>query len=172
MGFEKEILADQYVSFTPQVFGGLKIGRKKADRVAENLSFADKVSGSLYGFGGTVNANFKYGKTMRVQPFAGLNIVTSDTKYRFSYTPFNAEKPQMNFDYEEKRAQSYLIGGVRLFDNKQELFSIFTVEYEFARTVNSFTSTAKINGEKVDFTNAPAVDHGAIGASLGFGMMF
>ncbi len=171
-GLEKEFFADKPLSFTAQVFGGVLYGRKKEELAVRNLDLYDKVQGQFYGLGGTLNFNMGWYKKNRAQLFGGLNFVKSKIDYKLEYQPINAVVPKFNIDYAEDGTQAFLVGGCRFFDLKQELYSIFTLEYQVASSFTFNQSAFKINDANAGSATKATVEHIPFAVTLGFGMMF
>lgn len=170
-GVEKEFFADSPLSVTAGLGGGAFFGRNKKDLVVRNLRFRDKVSGSFYSFGGTLNKNFTWIK-LRGQVFGGFNLLKAKTDYKLSYSLINGSPPQINLDYEESSTQSYISAGLRLFDLKNEIFSIFSIEYQVTSSFTFSKSASKVNGSDTSITNPASVDHSPLIFNLGFGLQF
>lgn len=171
VGLEKEIFANQPLSFTLGGGVGAMFGRKKQDFLATDTQVSDKVSGTFYTFGGTANANFMWQK-MRTQVFGGLNIVRSDTKYKLTVHPLSSDATKTNLDYKEDGTQSFITAGMRFFDNKLGLFSIFSLEYEVASTFTSNLDASKVDGASVVVSSPATIEHKPLIINLGFGITF
>lgn len=171
VGLEKEIFENQPISFTLGGGVGGVFGRKKKDFLETDIQVSEKVVGTFYSFGGTVNSNFMWQK-MRTQVFGGLNLVKSDTKYKLRYNSFSSSTPQYNIDYTEDGAQSFLTTGVRFFDSTLGLFSIISLEYEVTSSFTTNVAASKIDGASISIANPASIEHKPLVINLGFGMTF
>jgi len=171
LGIEKEILADQPISFNLGAnFGGM-YGRKKDQLVESNLQFRDRASGIFYGLSGTLNANFMI-KKMRSQVFGGVNLLKTSSDYRLGYYPINSLNPSVEIEYEEDGTVSYLTAGMRFFDNKLGLFSIFAIDYKLASSFNTTISKSKLDQNDISLSNTSSATHDPFILTLGFGLSF
>lgn len=171
VGLEKEFLAEQVVSFNLGVLGGAMYGRKKDELVKTNLQFRDRASGIFYGLSGTINANFMINK-MRSQVFGGVNIIKSNSEYRLGYLPLNSLSPSIEIEYEEDGTVSYLTTGMRFFDYRSGLFSVFAIDYKIASSYNTTILKSKLDGNPLSLSNTSTAIHDPFILSLGFGLMF
>lgn len=172
LGLEKEFFETLPISITPMVGYGFMFGKTKDELTTKNLKYDEKVSGSIMTLGGTVNVNLEVYK-MRTQFFGGLKFVRTETDYKLKYTPISSSTPQINFDYSDEGTQSFLTTGLRFFNPKVGLFSIFALEYAATSSfTNQATDASKIDSIRVQAASPALIDHSPLVLSLGFGMMF
>ncbi|MBY0415641.1 MAG: hypothetical protein K2Q18_15815, partial [Bdellovibrionales bacterium] len=171
IGAEKELLADQVISFTVGGGVGGMFGRSKGDIPTRNLQYRDKASGYSFSALGSLNGNFTIYK-MRSQVFSGFHFLKSNSKFKLAYGPMNAASPAINIDYAEDGTQSFITAGLRFFDVKTELFSIIAIEYELTSSFNTSVDSSKIDKTKIGVTNPSKVEHNPYVVTLGFGMTF
>ena len=173
LGAEKELFYDSLFSFSLNAFGGFEFGRKKKEYATDNLVFRDKAFGYLYGGGASLNANYRV-KKLKVQPFVGLNILMRNVDYKLSYGPLtsSASIASINIDYNMESTEMIGKVGLRVFDEREKLFSIFAVENVVSSSRKINLDAAKVNQGNVSLTKQATFDHASFRFTLGFGMMF
>ena len=173
LGAEKELFYDSLFSFSLNAFGGFEFGRKKKEYATDNLVFRDKAFGYLYGGGASINTNFRV-KKLKVQPFVGMNILMRNVDYKLSYGPLTSSTSvaSINIDYNNEATEMVARAGLRVFDEREKLFSIFAVENVFSASRKINLDAAKVNNGNIDLTTHATFDHASFRFTLGFGMMF
>lgn len=171
IGVEKEFLADKVLSVTIGAGIGGKYGRVSDSLIVKGIQYRERVSGTSYGFGGSLNGNFYINK-MRSQVFGGLQILKSNSLYKITYSPISLTTPATNINYEGDSTQSFLTGGLRFFDEKQALMSFISIDYRVASTFNTKVQKAQVDNASIDLTSNAQITHSPFGFTLGFGLMF
>lgn len=165
--YSRELFTRYFFSLTIGARYGRNLGSTKGTGQTYSLTYRDKISGSRYGAGASLNMNFS-GMGLKIQPFAGFYYDAQDNKYELNFYPTDDSSDITTMIYEDTVTYTQLSLGVRFIDYEEGLMSNFSFDYMSVASedVKKYSSTDS------DVSNFADLDRRSFAFTFGFGVLF
>ncbi len=170
IGIIKEFLNKQTFSFSAIANFGFEKGQDQGEAQNNTYEFTDKVSGSFYSLGGSLNYN-REAFMLKVQPFVYLSMTRANSKYLLNYSKKTGPENSTSIQYDNELQQTNTGVGLRFIDPEVKLMSYFKVNYSLNSSSQS-NATSSTNLGEIALSNQSSVAYRPISISLGFGFFF